>query len=92
MNNVEAKQYDRWTRAHQDEACKAGWGLFDYDGSGLLQLQKLDEADNFECDEDAINHVKTLAAQGNETARLAIELHNFFDPLIYPDETPSATM
>lgn len=78
-------QYLRWKHTDANIAQSQGWDMFDYDCRGLLQIQRCDEAEAFESDAEAIAFVKTRADSGSTTAALAIELHEFFDPLIYAD-------
>ncbi len=85
-------QLARWTRAHEAKAELEGWNMFDYDCRGLLQIQRVDEAEVFTGDQAAIEHVKTRAGHGDDIARLALELHEYFDPIIYPEVTATPNM
>lgn len=78
-------QYKLWTSDMAESVQPQGWDLFDYDNRGMLQIQKDDEMEIFATDSDAIEFVKGRAAEGDETAKLALSLHNFFDPIIYPE-------
>jgi hypothetical protein len=80
------EQFDRWTRQHEKAAMSQGWLMSNFDRRGLLQLQRYDEAEIFERDADALDFVRSKAAEGDATAALALELHAFFDPLIYPSD------
>jgi hypothetical protein len=50
-----------WTAADSATATAEGWDLFDYDGTGLRQIQRDDGADLFESDDAAISHVISRA-------------------------------
>lgn len=52
-----------------------GWALFDYDSSGLLQIQRIDELDLFESDAEAIAYVVKRAEEGSERHINAIKQH-----------------
>jgi len=78
-------QFYLWTGEHSRQAVSQGWDMFDYDCSGMLQLQRSDEEGVFASDDEAIAFVKVLAERGDETAKLAIELDAFFEPLIYQE-------
>jgi len=83
-------QYARWTSEHWERAESQGWNMFDYDGLGLWQLQRSDEAGVFETDGEAIDFVREMADRGDPTARLALDLDAFFEPLIYPEKAVTA--
>jgi len=78
-------QFYRWTSEHSRLAVSQGWDMFDYDCSGMLQLQRSDEEGVFATDQEAIDFVKQQAERGDETAKLALELDAFFEPLIYQE-------
>jgi hypothetical protein len=81
-------QRHRWTENHSKAARPRGWDLFNWDNTGLLEIQRLDEANKFACDEDAVMRVKLEAENGSEIASLALELDAYFQPLI--DEVRAA--
>jgi hypothetical protein len=58
------------------------WRLFDFDNTGLLHIEKDDAAQIFESDADAVQHVRRLAARGNQKARHALQLHELNQPKI----------
>jgi hypothetical protein len=80
------EQFARWTRQHEKAAMSQGWLMSNFDRRGLLQLQRYDDAEIFASDADALGFVRGKAAEGDATAALALELHAFFDPLIYPSD------
>ncbi len=47
--------------AMMDELRDTGWALFDYDRTGLMQIQRDDEADIFASDAEAVDYVKRRA-------------------------------
>lgn len=53
-----------WTEADQQQAFDEGWGVFDIDSTGYLEIQRLDEAEIFSSDEEARSYVY------NETSTL----------------------
>lgn len=62
---------------HADGIAKReGWALVNYDSTGLLQIQRLDEANVFNSDEAAIAHVARLAMAGSILHQEAMSLHN----------------
>jgi hypothetical protein len=62
-----------WTKAHEEEAHNAGWGLFAVDGDpSRMEIQRLDELDYFEDDDHARRFVEEGASQGDLTCRLAL--------------------
>jgi hypothetical protein len=91
-NTEYSEQYNQWTDAHSAEAEKQGWNLFDYDNRGLLQIQRSDEAEIFNTDQEAVDFITAEAGNGNETAKLALELDAFFEPIIYPEQTSGPKM
>ena len=76
-------QSERWTPEHSSKARAEGWDMFDYDSSGALQLQSLDESDKFPNDDEALEHVRHRASKGDELCQLAMELDRYFEPIIY---------
>ena len=65
-----------WTPAQAAIAEADGWNVLDIDGTGVLQIQKIDGAGVFINDADARLHVQEAAARGDETARIALEIDN----------------
>jgi hypothetical protein len=55
----------KWTQSDQSEALAAGWLVADIDTSGVLGIQRYDEAEQFESDSEALVYVTTRAAQPN---------------------------
>jgi hypothetical protein len=88
-NSEYPQQYNRWTDADSAKAEVQGWNLFDYDNRGLLQIQRVDEAEAFNTDQEALDFIKDRASQDDETAKLALELDAFFEPIIYPEQAAS---
>ena len=64
-----------WTIRDMREAQAQGYDVFDYDLTGLLEINKLDESDKFKDDDDAVHHVIEQASRGCTTARRALALH-----------------
>lgn len=56
------------------QAFAEGWGLFDFDGTGVFHLERLDESRAFESDE-AKQYVAKLAQWGSEYHQQALKLH-----------------
>lgn len=79
------EQRDRWTDEHRAIAQSQGWDMFDYDGMGLLQIQRCDEAEIFGSDQEVIDLLQSKASSGDATATLALEIDKFFEPIIYPE-------
>lgn len=73
-----------WTPEHSAIASAEGWNLFDYDGTGCLQLQKEDDFDRFHDDTHALVFARMRAGAGCETSRLALALDSYFEQMIYP--------
>lgn len=59
-----------------------GWGIFDVDGSGLLEIERDDEADVFACDEDAVAFVREKAEAGSGVHIAAIRAHDDYRPAL----------
>lgn len=78
-----AEKFNSWTKEHRAKAQSEGWDLFNYDGRGLLQIQRIDELEVFESDGAAVDFVSKKADEGDKTAQLALELDHFFEPFIY---------
>ena len=62
----------KWDGECEKIAFGEGWGIFDVDCSGRLEIQRLDEMDTFECDEDARKWVKLMALRGSRLHQLAV--------------------
>ncbi len=54
-----------WGNKQRRLAHKEGWDIFDNDSTGVLEIQRLDDADNFENDGAAAHHVKVKAVSGS---------------------------
>jgi hypothetical protein len=52
-----------------------GWAVFDFDGNGLMQVQRDDESGIFESDEDALNFVQTMAKSNSVRHTEALSVH-----------------
>jgi hypothetical protein len=72
----------REARAAVAKAKGEGWNLFDFDNTGLLRIERDDAAQIFASDIDAIEHVRLLAARGDQKALHAIQLHDLNQPKI----------
>jgi len=71
-----------WSDADQERACRAGWGVFNFDTSGgrlrelsRPEIQRIDDAGVFASDEEAVEHVRKQAAR-SATARRALKVCN----------------
>ena len=64
-----------WTEENDRISKSQGWGLFAVDGNDDdLQIMKLDEADVFRYDDEAVGFVNAMASQGDWTALMALRL------------------
>lgn len=52
-----------------------GWDLFDYNGSGLMEIERDDEANIFADDASAVAYVETRAAEGSQRHIDALAQH-----------------
>lgn len=52
-----------------------GWALIDVNAEGLYEIQRDDEANIFETDEDALEHVRRLADRGSKPHMEAMKRH-----------------
>ena len=68
-----------------------GWNLFDFDNTELLHIERDDAAQIFASDADAVDHVRFLAASGDQKARHAIQIHDLNQPKIDALRTHPAT-
>lgn len=59
-----------------------GWRLFDFDGTGLLHIERHDSGCAFQTDADPVAYVRLLAATGDLEAERAIALHDPNQPKI----------
>lgn len=81
--NLFAPDYpDHWTAADDDAACAEGWNIFEADGRGVLEIERIDcndppheNAPTFKYDDDAIEHVRIRALQGSELHARALAIH-----------------
>lgn len=60
-----------WTLADSEAAAVEGWDVFDH-GEGFCEIQKLDDAEKFRSDAEAIAHVYWSAGSGSSLHRKAI--------------------
>lgn len=60
-----------WTKADTFTALSEGWMVFNG-----CEIQRDDETGLFATDDDAIEHVRRLAAEGSHTHMLAIDIHD----------------
>jgi hypothetical protein len=68
-----------WSDANSAAASLEGWDVFDVDGRGYFEIQKVDDLNVFESDEDAVEHVRRKAATSSEEYyRVALEIHDWF--------------
>ncbi|HEJ2342264.1 TPA: hypothetical protein ACWLUJ_005781 [Pseudomonas aeruginosa] len=58
-----------------EDTSREGWALFEIGLSGLVEIQRDDEMAIFETDEDAVDHVKRMAAQGSQPHKDALARH-----------------
>lgn len=61
-----------WTHEDQVAALADGWGVFDNSDHGE-RIERLDEAQRFDCDSAAIAYVAMRAVYGDTLARKAFE-------------------
>jgi hypothetical protein len=57
-----------WTKQDQEKALEQGWGIFNPDSRGILEIQKYDEADVFASDQEAILSVLVSSLSGDTLA------------------------
>lgn len=62
-------------QAIMNEFLDTGWALFDFDGTGLQEVQRDDEADIFASDADALAYVAKRAAAGSQKHEQALIVH-----------------
>lgn len=51
------KRWSKWTVKDQKYALSQGWGIFNIDNKGYLEIQKNDELNSFKSDEEAVKFV-----------------------------------
>lgn len=61
--------------AVMNEFLDTGWALFDFDGTGLQQIQRDDEADIFHSDSEALAYVAKRAAERSGKHEQALIAH-----------------
>ncbi|HEP8970153.1 TPA: hypothetical protein VDU83_002489 [Pseudomonas aeruginosa] len=61
--------------AEKVDLSSEGWALFEIGRSGRVEIQRDDEMGIFETDEDALDHVKRMAAQGSQPHKDALARH-----------------
>lgn len=62
-------------QAIMNEFLDTGWALFDFDGTGLQQIQRDDEADIFHSDAEALTYVAKRAAERSGKHEQALTAH-----------------
>lgn len=67
------------TYAWSGENLKEGWDLFDIDSTGILEIQRDDEAGIFESDEDAVSYVRAKAWAGSKRHQWSLRAHDTFE-------------
>ncbi|HBP6526465.1 TPA: hypothetical protein L6A81_12565 [Pseudomonas aeruginosa] len=67
-----------------DDLSSEGWALFEIGLSGLVEIQRDDEMAVFETDEDALDHVKRMAARGSQAHKDALARHLADAPHLAP--------
>jgi hypothetical protein len=68
-----------WTDANSQAASAEGWDVFDVDGTGYFEIQKVDEVELFDSDEEAINFVRMqAAASASAFYRAALTIHDWY--------------
>lgn len=83
LSDEDKAQAKRWTPEHALKAGAQGWDMFDYDQTGALQIQSIDDSDKFANDDEALAHIAQRARKGDELCQLAMELDRYFEPIIY---------
>ena len=72
----------QWTAVHSTAASKEGWDIFDVDGAGYFEIQKIDEANRFASDEEAVRFVGQRAAAASRTNTshhfVALSIHRWY--------------
>ena len=63
------------TNAVMDDFLDTGWALYDYDSTGLKQIQRHDEAEIFASDADALAYVAKRAAARSQKHESALIAH-----------------
>jgi hypothetical protein len=64
----------KWTKDMDRAAWAHGWGIFDVDGRGILQIQRLDSVGMFASDEEAVAYVREQATKGSKLCQTALEI------------------
>lgn len=72
------KPRDRWTRRDSAHASAEGWDLFDVDGTGLLEIERVDEHERFTWDDEAVDYVRRRAMGRRPLHRKALRIHRHF--------------
>ncbi|WP_298257268.1 hypothetical protein [Bradyrhizobium sp.] len=64
-----------FTRAMRTSMCRQGWGIHDA-GNGRQTIQKVDgDSDRFQTDQEAVDHVRSMAASGSPLHKKALHRH-----------------
>jgi len=69
----ELRRRHPWTRESEALAIKGGWNVFAVDGDPCrLEIQRVDDAETFTCDQEAVEYVKNWAQAGSPVCKLAL--------------------
>jgi hypothetical protein len=60
----------------EDSGPIEGWALFDWDGTGLMQIQRIDQDGAFASDDEAIAFVRQQAEAGSASHATALIAHD----------------
>jgi hypothetical protein len=85
MASVMDKAEEEWSAEDRAAAQRQGWDIFEYDGTGLLEICRIDnpqECDHltytrpkFKSDETALAFVRKRAAKGDKRMQRAYRIH-----------------
>jgi hypothetical protein len=68
-----------WTDTNSEAASAEGWDIFDVDGRGYFEIQKIDEVELFDSDEAAVNFVRMQAFDSAHTFyHAALAVHDWY--------------
>jgi hypothetical protein len=68
-----------WTDTDSHAASADGWDIFDVDGRGYFEIQKIDEVELFDSDEEALNFVRMQAADSASAVyQAALTIHDWY--------------
>lgn len=71
-----------WTAEDAKAAAAEGWGLFDVDSSGYLEIQRFDEEEMFDSDDEALAYVRQRVAQLGAIHYKALKIHEANAPFL----------